>query len=186
MSVLEFILLLIVAGLCGAVAQALVGYSRGGCLVAIALGFIGALLGTWLARALSLPELFTIQVGDQSFVGVSLSGEVATMINQAQQDRSTNVAEARSRAETFRAKLVSYRANPTSFLTYELTTAYTAFMQNGVVETFLIPDDTQPFVLKLTRDPEFQREIERAQKRRDLLENPQRERALQAGKPLDE
>jgi uncharacterized membrane protein YeaQ/YmgE (transglycosylase-associated protein family) len=56
MTVVEFILLLVVAGICGAVAQALVGYSRGGCLVAMALGFIGALLGTWMARALDLPE----------------------------------------------------------------------------------------------------------------------------------
>jgi uncharacterized membrane protein YeaQ/YmgE (transglycosylase-associated protein family) len=48
-------------------AQAIAGYSRGGCLVSIALGFIGALLGLWLARLLGLPELFTLQIGEQGF-----------------------------------------------------------------------------------------------------------------------
>jgi uncharacterized membrane protein YeaQ/YmgE (transglycosylase-associated protein family) len=67
MTVVEFILLLIVAGVCGALAQSLVGYSHGGCLVAIALGFIGALLGTWLARALELPEIFAISLGGHTF-----------------------------------------------------------------------------------------------------------------------
>ena len=67
MTIIEFLLLLLVAGICGSLAQAVAGYSHGGCLVAIALGFIGALLGTWLARALHLPEPLMIQVGDQGF-----------------------------------------------------------------------------------------------------------------------
>jgi uncharacterized membrane protein YeaQ/YmgE (transglycosylase-associated protein family) len=45
MSILEFLVLLVIAGVCGAVAQALTGVSRGGCLISIALGLIGALLG---------------------------------------------------------------------------------------------------------------------------------------------
>ncbi|MGA2067840.1 MAG: GlsB/YeaQ/YmgE family stress response membrane protein [Thermoguttaceae bacterium] len=67
MTIGEFLVLLIVAGVCGALAQAIVGYTHGGCLVSIALGFIGALFGTWLARILGLPELFAIQVGDHLF-----------------------------------------------------------------------------------------------------------------------
>jgi uncharacterized membrane protein YeaQ/YmgE (transglycosylase-associated protein family) len=67
MGILEFLILLIVAGICGSLAQALVGYSRGGCLVSIVLGFIGALLGSWLARMLKLPELVNLQFGDQPF-----------------------------------------------------------------------------------------------------------------------
>jgi uncharacterized membrane protein YeaQ/YmgE (transglycosylase-associated protein family) len=67
MTVLEFLVLLLVAGVCGAVAQALTGVSRGGCLVSIALGFIGALLGTWLARVTGLPELLTIDIDGRSF-----------------------------------------------------------------------------------------------------------------------
>jgi uncharacterized membrane protein YeaQ/YmgE (transglycosylase-associated protein family) len=63
----EFLILLLIAGICGALAQTIAGFSRGGCLVAIAMGFIGALLGTWLARVTGLPELFTIQIGDTTF-----------------------------------------------------------------------------------------------------------------------
>jgi len=67
MTILDLIVLLLIAGLCGALGQAITGYSRGGCLVSIALGFIGALLGMWLARQLGLPELFAIQIGTTNF-----------------------------------------------------------------------------------------------------------------------
>src|SRR5260370_41018210 len=67
MTLLDVILLLIVAGVCGALGQAITGYSRGGCLVSIALGFVGALLGMWLARMVHLPELFAVEIGSASF-----------------------------------------------------------------------------------------------------------------------
>ena len=67
MTLLDFVILLVVAGICGAVGQAIVGYSRGGCLVSIALGFIGALLGAWIARSLGLPEYFKLVIGDQTY-----------------------------------------------------------------------------------------------------------------------
>src|SRR6476659_5877452 len=67
MTIWEFLVVLLVAGICGAIAQALAGFSRGGCLVSIALGFIGALLGTWLARTVGLPEILVIDVGGRSF-----------------------------------------------------------------------------------------------------------------------
>jgi uncharacterized membrane protein YeaQ/YmgE (transglycosylase-associated protein family) len=67
MTILQFVVLLIIAGLCGALGQAIAGYSRGGCLASIALGFIGALLGMWIARALQLPEPFPVEVGDTPF-----------------------------------------------------------------------------------------------------------------------
>jgi uncharacterized membrane protein YeaQ/YmgE (transglycosylase-associated protein family) len=64
---IQFLVLLLVAGVCGALGQAITGYSHGGCLTSIALGFIGALLGTWLAGALHLPELIAIPVGGMTF-----------------------------------------------------------------------------------------------------------------------
>lgn len=67
MSLVEFILLLVVAGICGSLGQTIGGYSRGGCLVSIVLGFIGALVGRWLAGLLGLPELFSIDIGGQPF-----------------------------------------------------------------------------------------------------------------------
>ena len=67
MNLVSLLLLLLVAGICGAVGQAIAGYNLGGCLVSIALGFIGALLGMWIAGALDLPEIFAIKVGGRSF-----------------------------------------------------------------------------------------------------------------------
>jgi uncharacterized membrane protein YeaQ/YmgE (transglycosylase-associated protein family) len=65
--VVDLLILLLVAGVCGALGQAISGFSRGGCLVSIALGFIGALVGMWLARQLGLPELLMFPVGGRSF-----------------------------------------------------------------------------------------------------------------------
>jgi uncharacterized membrane protein YeaQ/YmgE (transglycosylase-associated protein family) len=67
MTLLEFLILLAVAGVCGALGQAISGFTRGGCLVSVALGFIGALIGLWLARNLGLPEPLPVQVGGKSF-----------------------------------------------------------------------------------------------------------------------
>ena len=67
MTLIDLLILLIVAGICGALGQAISGYSRGGCLVSIALGFVGALVGMWLARAMNLPEPFAVQIGTKTF-----------------------------------------------------------------------------------------------------------------------
>lgn len=67
MTVFEFLLLLAIAGICGSLGQAITGYSRGGCLVSIALGFVGAVIGMWLARKIGLPELFPVRIGNTSF-----------------------------------------------------------------------------------------------------------------------
>ena len=64
---IQFLVLLLVAGVCGALGQAIVGYSHGGCLVSIALGFVGAVVGMWLARAMGLPELFAVRIGTTNF-----------------------------------------------------------------------------------------------------------------------
>jgi len=67
MTIVDVIVLLLIAGVCGAVGQAIGGFSRGGCLVSIALGFVGAVLGMWLARQMGLPELFSIRIGNTNF-----------------------------------------------------------------------------------------------------------------------
>jgi uncharacterized membrane protein YeaQ/YmgE (transglycosylase-associated protein family) len=67
MSILEFVFLLIVAGIVGSIGQSLVGYSTGGCLLSIVVGFIGALLGTWIAGKIGLPEIFVLNIGDVKF-----------------------------------------------------------------------------------------------------------------------
>jgi uncharacterized membrane protein YeaQ/YmgE (transglycosylase-associated protein family) len=67
MSLTSLLILLIVAGICGSIGRAIAGYSHGGCLVSIALGFIGAIVGVWLADLLHLPHLYWVRVGGENF-----------------------------------------------------------------------------------------------------------------------
>lgn len=67
MTLLELLLLLFIAGVCGGLAQSLTGFSSGGCLASIALGFIGALLGRYLSQLVGLPELLMLRLGEQQF-----------------------------------------------------------------------------------------------------------------------
>ena len=88
MTLFDFLILLLVAGICGALGQAITGFSRGGCLVSIALGFVGAVLGMWLARAIGLPELFTVPIGTTNFpivwsiIGSALFVAVITLLTR--------------------------------------------------------------------------------------------------------
>lgn len=89
MNLIQLLVLLIIAALCGAAGQAIAGTrSRGGCLVSIALGFVGALLGSWLAGILGLPELFTINLGGTAFpivwsiIGAALFVAVLSLITR--------------------------------------------------------------------------------------------------------
>ena len=66
-SLVGLLLLLLIAAICGAIGRAIAGGTQGGCLVSVALGFIGALIGTWLAHRLKLPVLLMVNVGGQNF-----------------------------------------------------------------------------------------------------------------------
>ncbi len=67
MSLINLIVLLVIAAICGSIGQALAGYSLGGWLISIVVGFIGAYLGVWVARQFGLPDIFTISIGGQPF-----------------------------------------------------------------------------------------------------------------------
>lgn len=67
MTILEFLILLVIAAICGAVGQAIAGYSLGGMVITTVVGFIGAFLGTWMARGIGLPELLMVNIGGQPF-----------------------------------------------------------------------------------------------------------------------
>ena len=66
MSLLELLVLLVIAGIAGAIAEFLVGFSPGGFLVSIIIGAVGAFIGTWLARQLGLPPLLTITINENT------------------------------------------------------------------------------------------------------------------------
>jgi uncharacterized membrane protein YeaQ/YmgE (transglycosylase-associated protein family) len=82
-------LLLLIAGICGSLGQALVGYSVGGCLVSAVVGLIGAYLGVWVANEFGLPEIWTLQIGGEPFpiiwsiLGSAIFAAVLGLINRA-------------------------------------------------------------------------------------------------------
>ena len=67
LSLPALIILVVIAAVCGAIGKAIAGGARGGLIVSTVLGFIGALLGPWVAHKLSLPEPFMITVGGHPF-----------------------------------------------------------------------------------------------------------------------
>jgi uncharacterized membrane protein YeaQ/YmgE (transglycosylase-associated protein family) len=62
MTLLGLLLLLVVGAICGAVAELIVGWSAGGFLASAGVGFLGALLGGWLARLLGLPSILAVHI----------------------------------------------------------------------------------------------------------------------------
>ena len=61
------IFLVVIAAICGAVGRAIAGGTRGGLVVSTAVGFVGALLGPWLAIKMKLPEPLMLHISGQSF-----------------------------------------------------------------------------------------------------------------------
>lgn len=66
-SLPALLLLLLIAFICGAIGKAIAGGSRGGLIVTTVLGFIGALIGPWVAKALSLPEPLVVTLDRHPF-----------------------------------------------------------------------------------------------------------------------
>ena len=62
MTLVGVLLLILVGAVCGAIAQMIVGFSVGGFLASIVVGFLGALLGTWIAREIHLPSLLAVTI----------------------------------------------------------------------------------------------------------------------------
>jgi uncharacterized membrane protein YeaQ/YmgE (transglycosylase-associated protein family) len=67
MSLPALLLFLLIGAICGAIGSSLAGARGIGVLTATALGFIGALLGPFIARALHLREPLTAVVNGHPF-----------------------------------------------------------------------------------------------------------------------
>ncbi len=57
MSIIGLLILILVAAVIGSIGAALAGHSYQGCLTNIALGFIGAIIGSWLSSELGIRDL---------------------------------------------------------------------------------------------------------------------------------
>jgi uncharacterized membrane protein YeaQ/YmgE (transglycosylase-associated protein family) len=67
MTLVEFVTYLIIAGVCGAVSRAIAGGTSGGFVVSVLVGFLGAFVGTWLARMFRFPPLVVVSIGGHPF-----------------------------------------------------------------------------------------------------------------------
>jgi uncharacterized membrane protein YeaQ/YmgE (transglycosylase-associated protein family) len=88
LTVSGLVILILIAAVCGAIGRALAGgRRRGGLLMAIVLGFIGALLGVAIARQLHLPEPLLLTVSGERFpilwsiVGAALLVAVVQLVS---------------------------------------------------------------------------------------------------------
>ncbi len=95
MSLVGFLMLLVVAAVAGSLGQAIVGFSRGGCLASIGMGFVGAWLGLWLASQFNLPPLWVINVDGETFpivwavVGAAIFAAALSLIFGRREPRYT-------------------------------------------------------------------------------------------------
>lgn len=63
MDLLQLLILLVLAGICGAVAELIIGYKPGNMLVSVIVGVIGAYLGGLLTFRGAIPLLLPVRVG---------------------------------------------------------------------------------------------------------------------------
>jgi uncharacterized membrane protein YeaQ/YmgE (transglycosylase-associated protein family) len=61
------VVLLVIAGICGAIGRTIGGGTRGGFLIAIVVGFVGAVFGLFIANQMKLPELLRVNIDGHSF-----------------------------------------------------------------------------------------------------------------------
>lgn len=66
MTIIEILLLILVAVVCGSIGAALVRARHLGFLALIAVGLIGALLGRALSAALGIADMFTVNIAGHS------------------------------------------------------------------------------------------------------------------------
>lgn len=119
----------------------------------------------------ALLEGSEVEIDGQTFAGLT-SGEVTRILNDARQYRTDVVATARSRADTFEAKLAQYRRDPAVLVAADWTSAFRAFLENGQYETILLPGGAAgDFVLG--PDPDIAKQIEAERNRRQADETIQ-------------
>ena len=94
MTLIGFLVLLLIAAICGAIGQSLAGYNLGGCLVSIIVGFIGAYIGLWVASKMGLPKIFEISIEGKPFpvvwavIGAAIFTLIIALIRRAIDGRS--------------------------------------------------------------------------------------------------
>lgn len=92
MTLISFLLLLIIAAICGAIGQSIAGYNLGGCIISIVVGFIGAWLGLWIVNEFGLPKIWPVKIGERTFpifwsiIGATLFSSIIGLVGRAMKD----------------------------------------------------------------------------------------------------
>jgi hypothetical protein len=81
MPLVESLVLLLVAGVCGGMAQVVTGFRHGLLLVFVGFAFFGGMLGFWIARFAELPDPFAFPIGESNFpVIASVMGAIILVV----------------------------------------------------------------------------------------------------------
>jgi len=69
MGMFDFLIYLLIAAICGGIGQSIGGFKigSGGCLISAGVGFLGAILGKWIAIELDLPLFWTLDISGNTF-----------------------------------------------------------------------------------------------------------------------
>jgi len=92
MTFLGFLLLLVIAAICGGIGQSLAGYSMGGCIMSMVVGFLGAWLGLWIADEFRMPLFWVVNIGGKAFpivwsiIGATLFSLIIGFVGRAMKD----------------------------------------------------------------------------------------------------
>jgi uncharacterized membrane protein YeaQ/YmgE (transglycosylase-associated protein family) len=62
MNLIDLVLMVVVAIVCGSIAQLTSSYSRGGWIVNLGVGFLGAMAGVAISRLLHAPKIYDLTV----------------------------------------------------------------------------------------------------------------------------
>ncbi len=63
-ALIQIAVWIVVALICGAIAESMLGYTHIGLLGSTGVGLIGALAGSWIAAVLHLPPLITLSIAN--------------------------------------------------------------------------------------------------------------------------
>ena len=92
-------------------------------------------------------------------VAAVVSGQVASIVAQAEQYRTGTVTRASGDAASFAAKLLAFKANPQVFLTGEWTDALGSVLSRDTVQTMMLPPGLERLMVQINRDPWLAQEM---------------------------
>jgi len=117
-----------------------------------------------------------VQIGERTLENLA-SGQVAKIISEARQYRSSVVSQRRTELATFQAKLQQFKSNPALLVTTEWADGLNAFLSRENVEVFTLPPGIASSEVWLSRDPDISRDIEQKIREAQVADRKRRREA---------